>query len=383
MAQALQSLTADGLVTGGPVRYRALPVLADALRESIERDRWLQRALEHAVTWADEHARDADAILADSALLARLAAWAKQAGCDEQALKLSRAIEQPLALGGLWERRAEMLTIYASVVSSASSLVQQALPLFLHGTQAAASGATGPATQMLNSASALYAQAGDTSGAAAAQQALHIVHTAAPSSPQTHARTPVKKHARTGGKTVTTGTAKTAAAVIAAASAVTGAAVTIHQATSHGHAAPAATASATASGAMTLGLFNLDGAWHNDNNDAIMTIDHSGGQTIFHWILLDNPNDPGLQGLGAGPRPEVCMTSTNSIRVGSVQLTCQNRSEAPGDFGINLDVPDHDHVIVPDHDNGVVNGPNGVYSFLYALGGSYTRCPSADACRPH
>jgi hypothetical protein len=117
------------------------------------------------------------------------------------------------------------------------------------------------------------------------------------------------------------------------------------------------------------GELSLDGSWRNTNGDAIMPIDHSGDRTSLHWILLDNPNDPGLSSFPKGPRPEVCTTPTGSLRLGgTARLSCTNRDGST--VGIGLQVIDRDHVKV---------GSDGY--FFIPLSGTYVRCPSADACR--
>jgi hypothetical protein len=110
------------------------------------------------------------------------------------------------------------------------------------------------------------------------------------------------------------------------------------------------------------GPMSLDGPWRNSNGAAIMPVDHTGGQTEFHWILLN--------GAGQGIRNEACTTQTTSVHLGgTAQLACTN--DQGREVNLVLTITDTDHISVSSDSN-----------FFFPLSGDYVRCPSADACKP-
>ncbi|MFI6316105.1 choice-of-anchor D domain-containing protein [Nonomuraea sp. NPDC050556] len=136
--EALWALMERGLVDGGPLRFRATPYVCAALAPEINARVWHERMLGHLAVWIELNAGDRDRVLADQALLVRMAVWSDRAGYGERAVALLRAVEDSLVLSGRWETAGRVALIAGGAAIPALALAQL--------LEAGASAATGPAS---------------------------------------------------------------------------------------------------------------------------------------------------------------------------------------------------------------------------------------------
>lgn len=119
----------------------------------------------HLAVWIELHGGDRDRVLADQALLIRMARWGHEAGYGERALLLLRAVEESLILAGRWES-ARRVSLVVGVSAVAAAIPALALATSTSAGAASASGVSGGSAGAAGSAGTAGSAGG--SGAAGA-----------------------------------------------------------------------------------------------------------------------------------------------------------------------------------------------------------------------
>ena len=160
----------------GSPRYR----LVGALRDLAPKQDAIDRALTHFTRWAEEHAGDHEAVLAEREALLALVDRAADAGRWHEAIRLGRAIEAALAWGQCWAAWERVLLRVLAGATSVGDPATEAWALHQLGTRAYGMGDVEHAQKYLEDAAEIRERLRDEPGLAATRQNLRVVTGRAP-----------------------------------------------------------------------------------------------------------------------------------------------------------------------------------------------------------
>ena len=160
----------------GSPRYR----LVGALRGLEPKHDDVDRALRHFTAWAEEHAGDHRAVLAEREALLALVDRAADEERWGDVIRLGRAIEGALAWGRCWAAWERVLLRVHAGASATGDAATEAWALHQLGTRAYGVGDVEHAQKLLEDAAAIRERLHDEPGLAATRQNLRVVTGRAP-----------------------------------------------------------------------------------------------------------------------------------------------------------------------------------------------------------
>jgi hypothetical protein len=171
----LQGLDQRGLVHAHSPRYSPAGTLGAMLRQEWDLDPWRERALGFCMTWAErEHARPR--LLLETADVAlHLLEWAAGERQWQAVLRLGRAIEAALALGGRWAAWVRVLRLILQAARALAVRGAEAWALHQIGTRAMCLGSKDAAREALTNALQLRQSIGDRAAAAVTKHNLDLL----------------------------------------------------------------------------------------------------------------------------------------------------------------------------------------------------------------
>lgn len=173
---AAAALDARHDATQGSPRYR----LVGALRGLEPKHDDVDRALRHFTAWAEEHAGDHRAVLAEREALLALVDRAADGERWADVIRLARAIEAALAWGRCWAAWNRVLLRVLAGASITGDAANEAWALHQLGTRAYGVGDAEHAQKYLEDAAAIRERLHDEPGLAATRQNLRVVTGRAP-----------------------------------------------------------------------------------------------------------------------------------------------------------------------------------------------------------
>jgi hypothetical protein len=171
----LQSLMQRGLIQAHSPKYTLAGCMPGALQEGGSLDAWREWALDYFQDWAESRVRETRQILEEAGGILHLVDWAVKAGRWGQALRLARAVESALALGGRWEAWEDVLQIVNQAAQATGDLGLKAWALHQIGTRALCLGQEQTALRSLIRAYRLRQSLGDGAGAAVTRHNLRLL----------------------------------------------------------------------------------------------------------------------------------------------------------------------------------------------------------------
>jgi tetratricopeptide (TPR) repeat protein len=165
--------------SASPRRHRLIGVLAATLpQEDLAEE--TDRALEHFIAWTQAHAGDSDTLLREGDALLALLERAHAAQHWSDVVRLGRAIESAYALGQRWAAWGRVLELVLEAAQHCEDLEAEGWARHQRGTRLYGLGHVDAAFAALHEALALRERIGDSPGAAATRQNLHVVSGRAP-----------------------------------------------------------------------------------------------------------------------------------------------------------------------------------------------------------
>ncbi len=189
----LESLVRRGLVQRHSPRYSLTGALADGLRRSWDLRPLEERALSHFTAWAESNRAAPQRLLESSEPILHVLERAVEGGRWAEVLRLGRALEGALALGGRWGAWLRVLRWLLQAAQALGDRVAEGWALHQLGTRALCLGEKDGARDLLTRALQLRESIGDQAGAAVTRHNLGFL--AAPPTPPR----PPAKPAPTGG----------------------------------------------------------------------------------------------------------------------------------------------------------------------------------------
>jgi ribosomal protein L40E len=183
IAATLQALQRRGLAQTHSPRYSLTGSLDTTLQQVWDLAPWMERALAHFTTWAETQQQTPDKLLEEADVILRILEWAAGAERWTDVLRLGRAIEGTLALGGRWAAWAQVLRWILQAGRALGDQTIEAWALHQAGTQSLCLGDHAAARTSLTEALQLREALGDQAGAAVTQHNLDLI-SAAPSPPE-------------------------------------------------------------------------------------------------------------------------------------------------------------------------------------------------------
>ena len=169
----LQTLQNRGLVQAHSPRYSLTGALGQDLQRAWNLTPWAERALAHFTAWAEEQ-QTPDRLLEDADAVLRTLEWAVEAERWKDVLRLGRAVEGALALGGRWAAWAQVLQWVLQAARAPGNQAAEAWALHQLGTRALCLGDTVAARTSLTQALRMREALGDQAGAAVTRHNLDI-----------------------------------------------------------------------------------------------------------------------------------------------------------------------------------------------------------------
>jgi DNA-binding IclR family transcriptional regulator len=183
VATTLQALQRRGLAQAHSPRYTLTGGLDATLQQVWDLTPWRERALAHLTAWAEAQS-SSDRLLEEADGIVQILAWAAGAGRWADVLRLGRAIQGALALGGRWATWAQMLRWTLQATQALGDQAAEAWALHQLGTRALCLGDGASARASLTQALQLREALGDRAGAAVTQHNLDLLSAVPPAPPR-------------------------------------------------------------------------------------------------------------------------------------------------------------------------------------------------------
>ncbi len=183
IAATLQALQRRGLAQAHSPRYSLTGGLDTTLQQVWDLAAWRERALAYFTTWAETQRQTPDKLLEEADGILRILEWAAGAERWTDVLRLGRAIEGALALGGRWAAWAHVLRWMLQAGRALGDQAIEAWALHQAGTRSLCLGNHAAARTSLTQALQLREALGDQAGAAVTKHNLDLI-SAAPPPPQ-------------------------------------------------------------------------------------------------------------------------------------------------------------------------------------------------------
>jgi hypothetical protein len=174
-APVLEALQRRGLVQAHSPRYSLTGTLGQDLQRAWNLNPWAERALAYFTAWAEGQRQTPDRLLAEADAILRILAWAVGARRWREVLRLARAVEGALALGGRWEAWAKVLQCGFQAARALGDQAAEAWALHQLGTHALCLGDATTARASLTQALRLREALGDRIGVAVTRHNLDIL----------------------------------------------------------------------------------------------------------------------------------------------------------------------------------------------------------------
>jgi DNA-binding IclR family transcriptional regulator len=181
---ALQALQRRGLAQAHSPRYSLTGTLDQALQQAWDLTPWMERALTHFTAWVQQNQQAPSRLLEEADAIRYILEWAAGAGRWANVLRLGRAIEGALALGGRWAAWAQVLHWILQAGKTLGDQASEAWALHQLGTQALCLGDNAAAHASLTQALSLREALGDHAGAAITRHNLSLLPPAPPTPPE-------------------------------------------------------------------------------------------------------------------------------------------------------------------------------------------------------
>jgi hypothetical protein len=131
----IESLKRRKLAQSHSPRYSLTGSLGSTLEEEWDLTSWNEQALEHFAAWAEQHRQNPRLVTEETDAILGILSWALQEGRWEGALRLGRAVEGALAVGGQWGAWAQVLSWQFQAARELGDRAAQAWALHQSGTR--------------------------------------------------------------------------------------------------------------------------------------------------------------------------------------------------------------------------------------------------------
>ena len=131
----IESLKRRKLAQSHSPRYSLTGSLGSTLEEEWDLTLWNEQALEHFAAWAEQHRQNPRLVTEETDAILGILSWALQEGRWEGALRLGRAVEGALAVGGQWGAWAQVLSWQFHAARELGDRAAQAWALHQSGTR--------------------------------------------------------------------------------------------------------------------------------------------------------------------------------------------------------------------------------------------------------
>lgn len=172
---AVQALQGRHLVQSHSPRYSLPGTLAQELEQAWDLSAWRERALAHLTTWGEANRASPERLLEESQAILAVLAWGVETERWAEVLRLGRAVEGVLALGGWWGAWKQVLQWADRAASQLGDQTARAWSLHQLGTRALCLGDTVLARASLSDALGLREMLGDQAGAAVTRHNLDLL----------------------------------------------------------------------------------------------------------------------------------------------------------------------------------------------------------------
>jgi hypothetical protein len=184
IAPVLETLMRRGLVQAHSPRYSLAGALGEYLQQTWDLTPWAERVLVHFTTWAEGHRSAPAHLLEEADAILRTLEWATRAGRWMEALRLGRAVEGALALGGRWGAWAQVLQWALQAARALGDQAAEAWALHQLGSRALCLGDATAARPSLSQALRMREAIGDRAGATVTRHNLGLLPGAPPAPPR-------------------------------------------------------------------------------------------------------------------------------------------------------------------------------------------------------
>ena len=196
VAPTLKALERRGLVQAHSPRYSLTGDLDAALQQALDLTPWMERALAYFTAWAEAQQQAPERLLEEAEAIQWILQWATSASRWADVLRLGRAIEGALVLGGRWAAWAQVLSWILQAGQALGDQAVEAWALHQIGTRSLCLGDSAAAHTSLSQALQLREALGDHTGAAATKHNLDLLSAAPPPQEPPEEPTPSKPHLR-------------------------------------------------------------------------------------------------------------------------------------------------------------------------------------------
>ncbi len=183
-APVLETLLRRGLVQAHSPRYSLAGALGEYLQQVWDLTPWAERALAHFMTWAEGHRSAPDRLLEEADAILEVLGWGVGMGRWAEVLRLGRAVEGALALGGRWGAWAQVLQWVLQATQALGNRAAEAWALHQLGSRALCLGRAEEARASLSQALRMREAIGDRAGAAVTRHNLNLLLGAPPAPPR-------------------------------------------------------------------------------------------------------------------------------------------------------------------------------------------------------
>ncbi|OQY20120.1 MAG: hypothetical protein B6I35_10795 [Anaerolineaceae bacterium 4572_32.2] len=194
---ASQMLLRRGLAQAHSPRYSLTGDLAQTLEQKWNLAPWGERALAHFTAWAEGQQQTPNHLLEEADAILQTLKWAVGSDRWAEVVRLGRAIEGALALGGRWGAWAQVLRWILQAAQAVGEQAAEAWAMHQLGTQALCLGDTSAARSALTKALRLREALGNEAGVAITKHNLSLL-LAPPAPPKKPPKKPPKPPATTG-----------------------------------------------------------------------------------------------------------------------------------------------------------------------------------------
>lgn len=180
----LKILQRRGLVQAHSPRYSLTGGLDAVLQQVLDLTPWMERALAYFTSWAEAQQQTPERLLEDADAILWILEWAADTDRWTDVLRLGRALEGALTLGGRWAAWAQVLRWILQAGQALGDQAIEAWSLHQIGTRALCLGDSAAARTSLTQALELRKALGDHAGAAITEHNLDLISAAPPEPPK-------------------------------------------------------------------------------------------------------------------------------------------------------------------------------------------------------
>ena len=170
----IESLKRRKLAQSHSPRYSLTGFLGTTLVEEWDLTPWNEQALEHFAAWAEQHRQNPQHVAEETDAILEILGWALQEGRWEGALRLGRAVEGALAVGGHWGAWAQVLGWQFQAARELGDRSAQGWALHQSGTRGLCLEHPSTAQSDLSEALRIRESLGDWAGAAVTRHNLEV-----------------------------------------------------------------------------------------------------------------------------------------------------------------------------------------------------------------